>query len=121
MIEQNQQLQSELEQALLAHRTDAEGAKQMTQQTDVQFQSDFRAMKTEFEWRQAEWQEKACVEKEQNEVSAHAWEVFMQKLQDDHAKQQKELEEVYRRHDADLEKTRAQQEDDTPNSNGDCT
>ncbi len=66
MIEQNQQLQSELEQALLAHRTNAEQAKQATQQRDMQFQSDFRVMKTELEQRQAEWLEKARVEKEQN-------------------------------------------------------
>ncbi len=63
MIEQNQQLQLELDQSLLTHHTDAEQTCEATKQRDVQFQSDFRAMKTEFEKRQAEWAEKAQVDK----------------------------------------------------------
>ncbi len=70
-IEQNQQLQSELDQSLLAHRNDAEQAREVTKQTDAQFQSDFRVMRTEFEKSQAEWAKKARVDKERYEASVH--------------------------------------------------
>ncbi len=72
MIEQNQQLQHELDQALLAHRNDAERAQHTTKQRDAQFQSDFRAMQTAFAKRQAEWLEMSCGEWEKYEASAHA-------------------------------------------------
>ncbi len=72
MVEHNQQLQYELEQALLAHRNDAERVKHMTQQRDVQFQSDFRVMQAEFAKRQAEWLETSHTEKEKTEASACA-------------------------------------------------
>ncbi len=48
VIEQNQQLQMELGQSLLMHHTDVEHAQEMMKQKDVQVQSDFRAMTTEF-------------------------------------------------------------------------
>ncbi len=47
VIEQNQQLRLELDQSLLAHRTDAKQACEAMKQKDAQVQSDFRAMKTE--------------------------------------------------------------------------
>ncbi len=64
VVEQNQQLQSELEQSMLAHRNDAEHTQEMMKQRDVQFQSDFRAMQAEFARRQAEWAETSQVERD---------------------------------------------------------
>ncbi len=72
MIEQNQQLQSELDQSLLAHWTDAKQARDITKQRDAQVQSDFRAMKAEFEKRQAEWVKKVHVDKEKSDAAIHA-------------------------------------------------
>ncbi len=42
----------------------------MTKQRDAQFQSDFRAMQTEFAKRQAEWLEMLHLEWEKHEASA---------------------------------------------------
>ncbi len=72
VIEQKQQLHAELDQSLLAHRTDAEQARDIMQQRDVQVQSDFRAMKAEFERRQAEWVKKACIDKEKSDMAVRA-------------------------------------------------
>ncbi len=117
MVEQNQQLQNELGQALLAHRNDAERAQEATKQRDMQFQSDFRVMQTEFARRQTERQETSCVEWEKYEASACAeqqktdeqrqtadakWEELVQQLREDYVKRQKEMDEEHVHRDAEL-------------------
>ncbi len=72
VIGQNQQLRMELHQSLLAHRTDAERAQEITKLRDAQVQSDFSAMRVEFEKRQAEWVEKVHVDKENSDAAIHA-------------------------------------------------
>ncbi len=72
MIEQNQQLRMELDQSLLMHWTNVEQAQETAKQRDAQVQSDFRAMWAEFEKRQAEWVEKARVDKEKSDVAVRA-------------------------------------------------
>ncbi len=113
VTEQNQQLRMELDQSLLAHWTDAESAKEVTKQKDAQVQSDFRAMRVEFEKRQVELAEKAHADKERSDAalceqqrernmalceqkeSDAKWEAFVQQLQDDQVKHQKEVEDDY--------------------------
>ncbi len=126
VIEQNQQLRLELEQSLLTHRTDAKRACEAMKQKDVQVQSDFRVMRTEFEKRQVEWAEKAHVDQEKYEVSIHVerkwsnkqckesdvkWTAFMQPLQDDQAKRQKEAEGEHICLKAEVVKQRVQHEE----------
>ncbi len=126
MVEQNQQLQTELEQSMMAHRNDAEHVWEMMKQRDVQFQSDFRAMQTEFARKQAEWAEASRIEKEKYEASVRVeqqqsdeqrkaadakWAALLKQLQDDHVKRQKEMEDEHVRREAEIEKKRAQQEE----------
>ncbi len=125
MIEQNRQLQVELDQSLLAHQNDAERAQQATKQRDVQFQSDFRVIQTEFAKRQAEWQETSHVEQEISEeamcmeqwesdeqwkVADAKWEAMVKQLQDDFTMRQKEMEEEHAHRDMEMEKQRVLQE-----------
>ncbi len=119
MTEQNQQLRMELDQSLFAHQTDAERAKEITKQRDVQVQSEFRAMRAEIEKRQVEWAEKARVDKQRSDAALHEqqkesnvkWVAFVQQLQDDQAKCQKEVDDDYVHHVAELDKQRVQQEE----------
>ncbi len=126
MVGQNQQLQFELDQALLAHQNDAERAQCTTKQRDAQFQSDIRAMQTEFAKRQAEWLEtshiewgkyeaSACEEQwksdEQCKAADAKWEEVMQRLQDGYAKRQEEMDEEQACRDVETEKQRALQKE----------
>ncbi len=49
LVEQNQQLQAELQQAQFAHQSDVKRARQVIAQVEVQNQTDFRAMAAELE------------------------------------------------------------------------
>ncbi len=125
MIEQNQQLQSELDQSLLAHWTDAKRSHEAVKQRDAQIQSDFRAMEAEFEKRQAEWVKKACIDKEkrcgyscgvtveqrtEQTERCEEWMAFVQQLQDDQAKHQKEADDDHAHREAKIEKQCVHQE-----------
>ncbi len=122
VIEQNQQLQSELDQLLLAHRTDAERAHEIMKQRDAQVQSDFRAMTAEFEKRQVEWVKKVhvdkeksdaaiCVEQQRSKESKAKWTAFMQWLRDDQVKHQKEADDDNACRATEIEKQCEQQEE----------
>ncbi len=126
MIEQNQQLRSELDQSLLTHWTDAEPAQKITKQRDAQVQSDFRAMRAEFEKRQVEWVKKARINKEKSETAIHVerqrsdeqhkesdakWMAFLQQLQDNQAKRQKEADDDYACHATEMDKQHVQHEE----------
>ncbi len=91
-------------------------------QRDAQVQSDFRAMRAEFEKRQAEWVEKVCIDKEksdaairveqqQSKESEAKWMAFVQQLQDDHVKCQKEADDDHVHCATEIEKQHVQQEE----------
>ncbi len=57
LVEQNQRLQMELQQAQFAHQSDVECAWQVIAQMEAQNQTDFRAMTAELEQKKAEFAE----------------------------------------------------------------
>ncbi len=57
LVEQNQQLQTELGQSQFAHQTDVERAQELMAQKEVQNQADFKAMTAELEWKKVELME----------------------------------------------------------------
>ncbi len=84
----------------------------------MQVQSDFRAMKAEFEKRQVEWVEKVHINKEATRAeqqwskeSDAKWMAFMQWLQDGQGQCQKEADDDHVHRAAEIEKQRMQQQE----------
>ncbi len=115
MLEQNQQLQLKLDQALLAH----ERAQETMSQREAQVWSDFRAMMTEFERKQAEWAEERCIDMEKGEVALREkqkesdakWAAWVKQLKDEQAKKQNEASYDYVQCIAELDQQCMQQDE----------
>ncbi len=140
LVEQNQWLQAELQQAQFAHQSDVKCAWQVIVQTEAQNQTDFCAMAAELEKRKAEFAEQQrlaleahekmlCDKQAENDAALRAnqvaknaaihtewvqsaqqktvndvkWAAWVQQLQADQAKKQKEVTDDFQHRIAELQ------------------